>query len=87
MALLKKLDLKDTSYEHGGGKVSFAGTLQSHTDCSGFIDTLCSIPTATTRRNSRHGSARNIQPLAASRFAEPKDEELVIGRLKPMFKP
>jgi cell wall-associated NlpC family hydrolase len=40
VALLKKLDLKDTSYEHGGGKVSFAGTVQSHTDCSGFIDAL-----------------------------------------------
>ncbi|OAI47672.1 hypothetical protein AYO44_09245 [Planctomycetaceae bacterium SCGC AG-212-F19] len=40
IALLKKLDLKNTSYEHGGGKVSFAGTVQSHTDCSGFIDAL-----------------------------------------------
>lgn len=40
IALLKKLELKDTSYEHGGGKVNFAGTVQAHTDCSGFIDAL-----------------------------------------------
>jgi hypothetical protein len=38
--LVKNLDLKDTSYEHGKPDVSFTAPYRSHTDCSGFIGTL-----------------------------------------------
>lgn len=38
--LLAHLDLKNTNYEHGAGNVTFSGTRESHTDCSGFVDAL-----------------------------------------------
>ena len=38
--LVRRLDLAHTSYEHGAGTVTFSGTRESHTDCSGFIDAL-----------------------------------------------
>lgn len=38
--LVSKLDLKNTNYEHGQGEIIWNGTVESHTDCSGFIDHL-----------------------------------------------
>lgn len=38
--LLRSLDLANTSYVHGPGRVVWSGTVASHTDCSGFIDHL-----------------------------------------------
>jgi hypothetical protein len=39
-ALVQQLDLSNTNYEHAQGKVVWSGTVESHTDCSGFIDHL-----------------------------------------------
>lgn len=38
--LVDELDLSNTDYAHGQGSVTWAGTVASHTDCSGFIDHL-----------------------------------------------
>jgi len=38
--LVARLDLANTSYEHGQGTVVWTGTVASYTDCSGFIDHL-----------------------------------------------
>jgi hypothetical protein len=38
--LVSNIDLRNTSYEHGQGTVSWTGTLSSNTDCSGFVDHL-----------------------------------------------
>lgn len=38
--LVRELDLKNTSYEHGEGRIVWSGACESHTDCSGFIDAL-----------------------------------------------
>ena len=39
-ALVNHLDLSRTSYEHGTPIVRFTAPVESHTDCSGFIDAL-----------------------------------------------
>lgn len=38
--LVRNLDLKHTSYEHGKADVIWTGVCESHTDCSGFLDAL-----------------------------------------------
>jgi hypothetical protein len=38
--LVQQLDLAHTNYEHGAGSIVWTGTVESHTDCSGFIDLL-----------------------------------------------
>jgi hypothetical protein len=38
--LVARVDLAHTTYEHGQGTVSWAGTPSSYTDCSGFVDHL-----------------------------------------------
>jgi cell wall-associated NlpC family hydrolase len=38
--LVKNLDLKNTSYEHGKPDVQFAAPYKSHADCSGFLQAL-----------------------------------------------
>ena len=38
--LLGHLDLQNTSYRHGDPQVTWQGVIQSHTDCSGFLDAL-----------------------------------------------
>jgi hypothetical protein len=38
--LVKRLDLKHTSYAHGEPHIVWTGTCESHADCSGFIDLL-----------------------------------------------
>ena len=38
--LVEHLDLSKTNYEHGQGNIVWTGTVESHTDCSGFIDHL-----------------------------------------------
>ena len=38
--LVDQLDLAHTDYVHGPGSVTWSGTVESHTDCSGFIDHL-----------------------------------------------
>ncbi len=38
--LLKHLDLRNTSYEHGAGKIGWTEPRECHTDCSGFVDAL-----------------------------------------------
>jgi len=38
--LVEQLDLDHTDYAHGQGSVTWTGTVESHTDCSGFIDHL-----------------------------------------------
>jgi outer membrane protein assembly factor BamE (lipoprotein component of BamABCDE complex) len=39
-ALVKALDLKNTSYTNGMGRVEFKGLAESHTDCSGLLNHL-----------------------------------------------
>lgn len=39
-ALVDRLDLADTGYEHGVGRVVWTPPVASYTDCSGFIDHL-----------------------------------------------
>jgi hypothetical protein len=38
--LVQQLNIKNTNYEHGPGRVVWEGVCESHTDCSGFIDAL-----------------------------------------------
>ena len=38
--LVQQLDLANTNYEHGPGSIVWTGPVESHTDCSGFIDQL-----------------------------------------------
>ena len=38
--LVQRLDLARTNYEHGPGSIVWNGAVESHTDCSGFIDLL-----------------------------------------------
>src|ERR1044071_2847963 len=38
--LVERLDVDNTNYEHGQGTIVWSGTVESHTDCSGFIDHL-----------------------------------------------
>jgi hypothetical protein len=38
--LVDQLDLANTDYDHGQGSVTWTGKVESHTDCSGFIDHL-----------------------------------------------
>ncbi|MBE7418546.1 MAG: C40 family peptidase [Ideonella sp.] len=38
--LLHSLELANTSYAHGPGRITWSGTVVVHTDCSGFIDHL-----------------------------------------------
>jgi hypothetical protein len=38
--LVRALDLAHTNYEHGAGNIVWSGIVESHTDCSGFIDLL-----------------------------------------------
>ena len=38
--LVRHLDLKHTTYEHGAARVVWNGTCESHADCSGFVDAL-----------------------------------------------
>src|ERR1041384_2177129 len=38
--LVEHLDIDNTNYEHGQGTIVWSGTIESHTDCSGFIDHL-----------------------------------------------
>ena len=39
---LRQLRLENTSYGHGNPKIIWNGTLESHADCSGFVDALLS---------------------------------------------
>src|SRR5579871_4072103 len=39
-ALVAKLNLQNTSYEHGKGSIQWDAPCESHTDCSGFVDAL-----------------------------------------------
>jgi hypothetical protein len=39
-SLLDHLELQNTSYRHGSPRVGFEGEVESHTDCSGFIQSL-----------------------------------------------
>jgi hypothetical protein len=38
--LVKNLELKDTSYQHGEAKISFAAPFEAHSDCSSFLGSL-----------------------------------------------
>jgi hypothetical protein len=38
--LVENLDLRNTSYEHGDGRIHWTGTRAAHTDCSGFLNGL-----------------------------------------------
>ena len=38
--LVDRLDLQNTSYRHGEPQVTWQGDIQSHADCSGFLDAL-----------------------------------------------
>lgn len=54
LTLIEHLDLANTSYEHGQGSVTWAGTVGSHTDCSGFIDHLLMHDDGRTREDFAH---------------------------------
>jgi hypothetical protein len=41
--LVNHLDLENTNYQHGEPQVSFQQPFESHTDCSGFLDSLLSF--------------------------------------------
>ena len=49
--LVDKLDINNTSYEHGIGTVSFVEPYFSHTDCSGFVMHLLSHSYGYTSEN------------------------------------
>lgn len=63
-AFLHQLDLRNTNYEHGEGKVVWSGSVEARTDCSGFIDHLLAHTYGYTPYSFRRWFNKN-RPTAA----------------------